>query len=279
MSFFQEAVEIGCFLFFCRQRKVSEKFFEGVSLCLFHERIDISVGGNFSVVEDDDARGESGDFLKDMGGEEDGALFSDFEDEVANFDDLVGIETGCRFVEDEDIGFMHDGLRQPDALSIAAREGVDGLVKDVRKPAECGGFADGFVAIFCGDEALSGDGTERIEDDHIVVERVGFGQIAEVSSDLHGFVEDVKSADGNVACEVLHQRGQHFHRRRFSGAIGPDERNDFSFFNVERDIVNSAVRTVAVGKMLNVDHGIFLLKMSQKHENAAFYFTVGAAGF
>ena len=154
-----------------------------------------AVAGDFAFVKDDDARGNCGDFLENMGGEEDGFFASDCEDEVADFADLIGIEARGGFVEDEKVGLMDDGLGDADALSVPAREGFDGAVKDLEDAALLGDGMYGGFSVFARDLALCSDGGEGIADEHIEVEWVGFGEIAEIFSDIDGRFENVETGD------------------------------------------------------------------------------------
>ena len=49
-------------------------------------------------------------------------------DQVAHFDDLLGVEADGRLVENDHVGIVHQRLRQADALLVSAREPLDQLV-------------------------------------------------------------------------------------------------------------------------------------------------------
>lgn len=163
-----------------------------------------------------------------MRGYENGSLFSDFEDEIANFCNLVGIETCGGLVEDEDVGFMQDCLSESDALAIAARERIDRFVHDGEDGADGGGIENARVAIGTRNAALFGDGEEGIGDDHIVVEWVIFGEVTEVLPNFHGILCDIEAGDADDAGGWPQERRQDFHGRRFTGAIWSNECDDFA---------------------------------------------------
>ncbi len=66
-----------------------------------------------------------------MSAEDDGVIAREAGDQLARLDNLFGIETGSRLIEDQNIGVVEDGLRQSDALAIAFRELADQLCLDV----------------------------------------------------------------------------------------------------------------------------------------------------
>jgi len=77
------------------------------------------VGGfDAAVVDDEDAGAGEFDFGEDVGGEEDGVVFAEFLDEVADGADLIGIEADGGFVEDEEVGVVDEGVGESDALAI-----------------------------------------------------------------------------------------------------------------------------------------------------------------
>ena len=60
---------------------------------------------------------------------------AEFADQRADLADLVGIEADRRFVEDDHIGLVHDGLRDADALLVALGQGADQLAADIGEAA------------------------------------------------------------------------------------------------------------------------------------------------
>ena len=56
-----------------------------------------------------------------MRGNEDGLLAGKRADEVANGDDLIGIKSSGRLVEDEQLGLVDERLSDGDTLAIASR--------------------------------------------------------------------------------------------------------------------------------------------------------------
>jgi hypothetical protein len=95
--------------------------------------------------DDDDALAGLLDFGEDVGAENDGVVAGEMLQQFADLDDLLGVETGSGFVEDEDIGIVDDGLGQSDALAVAFGELADELLADVAQSAT----ADDLISPSC----------------------------------------------------------------------------------------------------------------------------------
>ena len=80
-----------------------------------------------ALVDQENAVGDEVHFLQDVGGEQDGPGLPEQPDILAEVPDLVGIEPGGRFVHDEHVGVVEQGLRQADPLLVAPGQLVDGL--------------------------------------------------------------------------------------------------------------------------------------------------------
>ena len=85
-------------------------------------------GGDFALVDDHHAVAGHADFRKNVRGENDGVVSGEALDQVADFDDLLGIEADGGLVEDDDVGIVDQSLRDAYALLVAARETLDQLV-------------------------------------------------------------------------------------------------------------------------------------------------------
>ncbi len=85
-------------------------------------------GGNLALVDDDHAVTGHADFGQDVRGKNDGVRARQALDQVAHFDDLLGIEADGGLVEDDHVGIVHQRLGQAHALLVAARKPLDQLI-------------------------------------------------------------------------------------------------------------------------------------------------------
>jgi hypothetical protein len=83
--------------------------------------------------DDDDALAGMLHFAEDVGAEDDGVLAGERFQQLADFDDLLGVEAAGGLVEDQHVGVVDDGLRQADALAEALGELADQLVRGRRR--------------------------------------------------------------------------------------------------------------------------------------------------
>lgn len=82
---------------------------------------------------------------------------------------MVGIESGCSLVEDEQVGLMDDGLRDTDTLSVSSRECFDRAIENFGNTALFGNGLNGIFAFFAWNLSLSCNGIQGIADEHVEV--------------------------------------------------------------------------------------------------------------
>lgn len=112
-----------------------------------------AVEDDAAVVDEYDTIADGADFLEDVGGEEDSFGFGEFEDEVTDALDLIGIETAGGFIEDEDVGVVEHGVCHADALAKAAGEFGDGFAPDFCEGAFIGDPGHAFGEAVAGKSA------------------------------------------------------------------------------------------------------------------------------
>ncbi len=81
-------------------------------------------------------------FREDVGAENDGVLARQCVQQIADFDNLLGVEAGGGLVENQHVGIVDDGLRDADALAVAFRKLADQLVAHVAQGAAADHFID-----------------------------------------------------------------------------------------------------------------------------------------
>ena len=99
-----------------------------------------AVGDDFSAIDDDRAGASGFDFFEDVRGKQDGFVFAEAFDELADFVFLVGVEAIGGLIENENFRIMKEGLGEAGAVAVAFGEGVDGLMGDTGEEAGFDGF-------------------------------------------------------------------------------------------------------------------------------------------
>ena len=195
------------------------------------------------------------DFGQNVRAQNDGVLAAERVNELADIDDLFGVEPGGGLVEDQHVGAVNQRLRQPDALPVAAREMADDLVPHVPERATLQHGVDAAGDLGAGDSLQPRHEVEKLDDFHFGVERRSFGQIADPLLHLEGLLGHVESGDGGLAQRGGQEPGQDPHRGGLAGAIRPEKADNFAAVDIKADVVDRNRRPVAFGQTLNFNHG------------------------
>ena len=101
---------------------------------------------------------------------------SEHTDEVSDFDDLLGVKTDGRLVQDDDLGIADECLRDADTLTVALGQIADDTLVHVR---DLGNFADLLNVLLAVEGALFQliHEVEVFRNRHVEVKRRLFGEI------------------------------------------------------------------------------------------------------
>ena len=141
-----------------------------------------AVGDEASARDDEDAGTGAFDLGDDVGAEEDGAVLGELGDEGAGGAHLGGVEPVGGFVEDEDGRVVDEGGGEAHPLAIALTERPDAFVGVVGEAAPVDDASDGGAAGLSGEAEQAGPIIEVLGGLEFVVERGGFGEIAELGA-------------------------------------------------------------------------------------------------
>ena len=187
---------------------------------------------------------------------DDRLLAPDILDQLADLDDLVGVEARGRLVEDEDGRVVDHGLGQADALAIAFRERVDTFAEHVAEAARVGHLADAPRLFRSRHPAHRRHEGQVVVGDHVVVERRILGHIADALADSERLLAHVHAIDEDGAFGRGQVAGDDLHRRRLAGAVGAEEAEDFALLHLERNGVDGALGAVGLGESAYLDHRV-----------------------
>ena len=139
-----------------------------------------------------------------------------------DFDNLLGVESHSRLVEDEHFWLVDEGLGQADALPVALGQVADHRVSLVGNAGLFHGVVDPAVESRAGHAFDLGDKAQIGVYRHIVVERRLLGQIADALAHLHGLFDNVETSDLGFALRRRQITGKYAHRRGLARAIRPE---------------------------------------------------------
>ena len=211
-------------------------------------------GHHAALVDDHDALTGLRDFREDVGAENDGVIAGELLDQLPSFDDLLGIEAGGRFVENQDIRVVDERLREPHPLSVALRQLRAQAVGHVRDMGALHDTPDSLGA-FGGCHPLDlGYKGQVFDDRHVRIEGRRFGQVAGPLLGLDRLFEHVETGDNCFSGRGRHVAGQNAHGCRLAGAVGAEEAEDFTPFDTETDVVDGGDAAVAFREVLDLNH-------------------------
>jgi hypothetical protein len=179
------------------------------------------------------------------------------EDGVA----ALRVHADSRFVEQQDIGVVHQSARDVEAALHAAAEGPRLVLGTV-------GEADQFERL---DAALAQrvprQAVERAEQFQIrprrqlVVERKVLRHQSDAALDFAFVAGDRLAFDGNAAAVRRNETAQHGDDRRLARAVGPQQADDFAGRRGERNARDDLARAVGLPQVLRYQHCRVSLKV------------------
>src|SRR5690348_900649 len=190
-------------------------------------------GGDFTFVDDDDAIARHAHFGQDVRGQDNRVIAREAFDQVAHFDDLLGIEADGRLVENDDVRIVHERLGDADALLVAARKALDEFVAALGEICFGHGVVNARAALFGRDVFNASDEIEIGFHAHIGINGRRFGQVADVAADFERLVCDVKTRDAGAAGGGRHKTCENAHRGGFPGAVWTEKAEDFALIYTE----------------------------------------------
>src|SRR5580704_3269094 len=120
-------------------------------------------------------------------------------------------------------------------------------------------FVDGFFAALGGHVVKLGVNVEVLVDGEVEVAGKSLGNYADAATGAVGIFGDIVSGNDGAAGGDRQQSGHHADERRFAGAVGAEQAEDFSVGDVERDVVNRCEIAVRFDDVFNVDGVVALL--------------------
>ncbi len=194
-------------------------------------------------------------FLEDMGAQYNCSLFGDLADQVAHFDDLVGIEAIGRLIQYHEIWFVDDGLRNAHPLLVAT-----GKIPD--KPlAE---MTDAHFAHHFFDGRLHGSGLHQPDigampqvffHGKIGLQRRLLWQETDMLLGFHGLIAKTYTLDIHFPLRLLDHTTDDVHDGGFSRAIGTEQSINAIAGKLEIDVFDCPLHTVPVAQVLHFHDG------------------------
>ena len=213
--------------------------------------------GDQSALRDDEhAPTRHPNLRKVVGRQDDGALSSDFPNELANFGRLIGVEPAHRLVENQNRRLVNQRLCEAHPLAKALGQLADRLADHVSEARLVDDSSDAGLKVAAHQAAHFSREVEILQHQHLGVERRVFRQVADGLSNRDGVFEDVRPGDSCGAPGGCDEARQDLHRRGLPGTVGPEEADDLATIDFESGIAERSDRAVVLGQVTRLDHHI-----------------------
>ncbi len=169
-------------------------------------------------------------------------FFSNIPDQLSDFNNLVGIQPGRRFIENENFWIMDQGLGQPNPLPVSLGQLTNFLVFLGIEAT----YADHFNNL--GRNHLlwyslePGAKFKVFYDAHILIKRVVFRQITNAFfqfTRLHGF-----STNFNISLIHGNEIGDHLHGGGFPRTVRSKKAKNLSSIDFKRNVVHGLLKPI-----------------------------------
>ncbi len=110
------------------------------------------------------------------------------------------------------------------------------------------------VAAFAGHVVDVGVEIEVLHHRQVGVETESLAHVADLGLDRFGLADDIVTGNRCLARIGVHDRGQQPHGRRLARAVGTNETEDFTFFDLQGKTVKSGNAVKLFCKTLSDDH-------------------------
>ena len=192
--------------------------------------------------------------LHDVRAQDDRAVAPEGAHQVADLDALVGIEPFGRLVQDEDFGLMQDRAGHSGALPESLRDFAYGPEEDLLQARLLHRPFDPRPARGVVHAAQPRDVFQEFADEHVVVERVRFGQVSDARLGARQVVRDRPAVEPYGALVGLQRPRQHAHGGGLSGPVWSQEAHHFPSLHLETGPVDRHDGAVTLGDPLHGYH-------------------------
>ena len=158
-------------------------------------------------------------------------------DQVADADDLQGIQAAGGLVEDQDVRVVDQRLGQAGALLVALGQFADVLLVLGDQAAGLDAPVEALAQPVAGQAAGLADEGQVLVHVHVQVQGNIFGQVADPAPHGERLLQDIDPIHRDRARVGGQEGGDDLHGRALAGAVGAQEAEDLSPVEPERHVV------------------------------------------
>ena len=212
------------------------------------------------VVRHQTPAGENQDFVadgrnlgQDVAGKDDGVVFAELPNQLANLDDLSGVETRGGLIQYDHLRVADQRLRNADALAIALGKIANQPVFHLGYPRALHGGVHLLSRLRARKAPRAGDKAQIFRGRHVGVQRRNLRQITDALFCFQRLFKDVVPVDRNLALRGGKAAGDDVHRGRFARAVRPEKPVYLALLNGEAYVGYGGVRAVSLGQVTDRD--------------------------
>ena len=185
-----------------------------------------------------------------MGGKHHGVLFPQSPDQVADLDNLLGVETDGRLVEEQHARMMNECPHDEQAALHAAREAAHAVVFHIFELDIVQQLMDARFALAASHVVQTRVELHVLPDREVLVEIDMLRHDADQALDVLCMGAGVLPVIADRAGRRLHQECQHPDRRRLARAIRPEQAERLALADRERELVDGRLVRVLPARIL-----------------------------
>ena len=174
--------------------------------------------------------------------------------QIADLDDLDGVEAHGGLVEDDDVGVADERLRDAHALLVALREVLDGTADHLFQPAGEPRALHLFRHLQARQALRAGDEVEVLPHGHVAVEGRLLGQVPDPALHLVFIGVYLQAVVAYLAVGGGQATGHDVHRRGFPRTVGTQQPADRATLHGKGDVVDGEGASVSSRQMLDLNH-------------------------
>ena len=205
-----------------------------------------------ALAEDRQAVGDALDLRQGVRGQEHrAALGADLAEERVKALLHEGIQTGDRLIQDQQLGFVHEGLDQSELLSVAGRQLADRAI-EIGVEALGQGVAHARVD----STAELREVVEHHPPGQLRVHRQITGQEADPSADLEAVLAHVEPEHPSRARGRPDQVQQQSHRGRLARTVGTEKAEHLALLDLQVELEQPTPGAVVLRQTARGNHGL-----------------------
>ncbi len=212
------------------------------------------VGDELAVGDDDDLVADLLHLGEDVAGEDDRVLFAELADQVADLNDLLGVQTHRRLVQDDDGREPQNGLGQAHPLAVALGQVVNEAALHAVQPGHVDDALDLGGPLVLGDVFQPGAEVQVLRHRHVHIHRRLLRQVADALFGLLRLLQDVVAVDDDFALGGGEITGHHVHGGGFASTIWAEKTVDFPFLDGQVQVVHRQVAAIPLDQIPEFYH-------------------------